>query len=79
MLKAFRGLDDKARIYSYPFFNNHMCNWNGGHHDASHSDIQNFVSRYPSVTLHLKLKNAIDDYQIVHGFLDGLPRTWHTH
>jgi hypothetical protein len=79
MLKALSALDDKARIYTRPFFNNYIRDWNGGQDEASDLDLRNFVLHYTSIALHLKLKNAIDDYQIVHGFLDGLPRAWHTH
>jgi hypothetical protein len=74
MLKAFRALDDKARTYTQPFFNTYIRDWNGGQDEASDSDLRNFVSRYISIALQLKLKNAIDDYEIVHVFLDGLPR-----
>jgi hypothetical protein len=54
----------------------YIPDWDGGLDNASGLDICTFVSRYTSITTHLCGKYILDNYEVIHGFLQGLPRKW---
>jgi hypothetical protein len=76
LLYAFRSRDEKARTYSCLFLVSYIQDWNGGLNDASDLNISTFVSRYASIATHLCGKSILDNYEVIHGFLQGLPRKW---
>jgi hypothetical protein len=78
LLYAFRSRDEKARTYTHPFL---VHIFEIGMVDLTMHQISTFVLLY-HVILQLLLilcgKSILDNYEVIHGFLQGLPRKWHS-